>query len=205
MSITIIDPPQTGDLFHNRRRWTREDCEFMERVGLLKNRYELIDGEIVEKVGQNRPHVLGVMRATRWLMGVFGETYIQCQADIEVATKDQPTNHPQPDVAVLKRPLEEYAATPSGSDTRLIVEVSDTTLADDLRVKAGLYARALVPEYWVLDVTSQRLIVHRAPQSGIYTAIHAFTAQDTIAPEGAPDAVVAVAALLPPAAAVGPV
>jgi len=202
MSITIIDPPQTGDLFPNRRRWTREDCEFMERVGLLKNRYELIDGEIVEKVGQNQPHAITITLLIKWLIAVFGGDFVLCQLPVEVDAADRPSYRPEPDASVLNRPVTEFVTAPPGpADLRLVAEVSDTTLADDLRVKVGLYARAGFPEYWVLDVTSRRLIVHRAPQNGSYTAVRAYSAQETIAPEAAPDANVEISALLPPVAA----
>ncbi len=48
-------------------------------------------------------------------------------------------------------------------DLDLIVEVSDSTLDHDLSPKAQLYARAGIPEYWVIDINSRRIHQHREP------------------------------------------
>ena len=55
-----------------------------------------------------------------------------------------------------------------------MVEVADSTLAFDLNTKAALYARAGIPEYWVLDVKGQRLMVHRDPSGGRYQSVIAY-------------------------------
>jgi Uma2 family endonuclease len=70
----------------------------------------------------------------------------------------------------------------------LVVEVADSTLNFDLTTKAALYARAGIAEYWVLDVSGRRLIVHRLPQSGKYTAILVYNEQEEVAPLAAPHA-----------------
>lgn len=183
----------------NRKRWTRTECDFMERAGYLTERYELLDGEIILKVGQNQPHAMSVIRVVAWLLSVFGVARVQTQADIEVALEDQEANYPQPDAVVLTRPDYELAKKPQGTDLLLAVEVSDTTLRDDLRTKAALYARAGVPEYWVLDVPSRRLIVHLRPVNGEYAETIACTEDESIASQAAPDQAVHVSELLPPA------
>ncbi|MGO9788556.1 MAG: Uma2 family endonuclease, partial [Solirubrobacteraceae bacterium] len=43
----------------------------------------------------------------------------------------------------------------------LIVEVAVSSLRRDLGTKAELYARAGVPEYWVLALDQRRMIVRR--------------------------------------------
>jgi len=73
-------------------------------------------------------------------------------------------------------------ATPQPEDLDLVVEVADTTLTFDLTVKAALYARAHIVEYWVLDVASRRLIVHRDPQSGRFMSIVAYGEDESVAP-----------------------
>lgn len=184
----------------NRKRFTRSDCDFMERAGLLTERYELIDGEIIVKVGQNQPHAMSVMRVIAFLLSLFGVDRLQTQATVEVATPDLATNRPEPDVVVLARPDYELGRRPTGADLLLAVEVSDSTLRDDLETKAALYARAGVPEYWVLDVPSRRLIVHRGLSGERYADVKPFADEQTIAPQAAPSQLVRVAELLPPAA-----
>lgn len=185
----------------NRKRFTRSDCDFMERAGLLTERYELIDGEIIVKVGQNQPHAVTITLLIRWLIFVFGGEFVLCQLPIEVKNADRTTNRPEPDAAVLAQPVTAYLQNaPGPGDLRLVVEVSDSTLRDDLETKAALYARAGVPEYWVLDVPSRRLIVHRDLSGERYADVKPFANEQTIAPQAAPSQLVRVAELLPPAA-----
>jgi Uma2 family endonuclease len=184
--------------FAGRKRWTREDYLFLERLGMLSARSELIDGEIIEKVGQNFPHGICVMKAILWLAGIFGGDFVQTQVTVEVADADQVTNRPEPDVFVLTKPAHEYTRTPPASELSLIIEVSDTTLRDDLQIKAPLYARAGVLEYWVLDVTGRRLFMHRTPVDGVYTEVQPFLETESVALESAPGREVLVAELLPP-------
>ncbi len=78
----------------------------------------------------------------------------------------------------------------------LVVEVADSSLRGDLTIKRDLYARAGVPEYWVLDdITTNRLIAHRNPSGGVYTEIVSFSETDSIPMPGATGQVIALASL----------
>ena len=68
-----------------------------------------------------------------------------------------------------------------GPDLLLVIEVADSSLGYDLRVKAPLYAHHGVREYWVVDAVRETIRVHRAPESGTYTDIEEYEAQDAIA------------------------
>jgi Uma2 family endonuclease len=101
------------------------------------------------------------------LLGIFGETFINAGAPIDVAPEDNPMNEPEPDLIVLKRSFWEFkSSNPLPQDLHLVVEISDTTLSFDLTKKAALYARAGIVEYWALDVAARRLVVHREPTEG---------------------------------------
>ncbi len=185
----------------HRKRWTQEQCDYLERSGLLPARYELIDGEVVERVGQNKPHAFSVTRAMAWLLGVFGADLVVTQATMEVRGPDEQFNRPEPDVFVLSESPTLDARPHEAADVRLIVEVCDTTQHDDLRLKPGLYARAGVAEYWVLDLPTRRLIAHAGPQDGAYTQILAYSEDESLSPASAPNASIRVGDLLPPPAA----
>src|SRR5262247_2117502 len=88
----------------NRKRWTRRECEFLVQNELLIGRYELIDGEVISKMGQKPPHAYVIMRLTTWLVAVFGGDFVRIQLPIDVAEVDNETNEPEPDAAVLSRP-----------------------------------------------------------------------------------------------------
>jgi Uma2 family endonuclease len=165
----------------------------LERAGLLHGRYELINGEIIVKMGQNRPHALAVSLLLAWLFSLFGAHRVQTQATMEVREDDRVTNRPEPDVLVLREPVDRV---PTGGDALLAVEVSDTTQGDDLGFKVGLYARAGVEEYWVLDLSRRVLIAFRESRDGEYVRRDEFTENDTIAPLCAPDNPTRVADLI---------
>ncbi|MGA2882764.1 MAG: Uma2 family endonuclease [Bryobacteraceae bacterium] len=175
-----MDPP--------RKRWTRAECEALEASGLWdQQRLELVHGELISKMGKKRPHVNALVALQAWLVGTFGEQFVNPGAPIDVAPEDNPTNEPEPDLVVLARPSREFQdANPRPVDLRLVVEVSDSTLGFDLTTKAELYARAGIVEYWVVDVAARRLIVHRDPREGLYHSVIAYSDQETASPLASP-------------------
>jgi Uma2 family endonuclease len=68
----------------------------------------------------------------------------------------------------------------------LVVEIADSTLRFDLSVKALLYARAGIVEYWVVDLTGRQLIVHRDPDAGSYRSVAAYSEHERVAPLESP-------------------
>ncbi len=79
----------------------------------------------------------------------------------------------------------------------MIVEISDSTLAFDRHEKAALYASAGIPEYWVIDPTGRRLLVHRKPQPDGYGALETLAESESVFPLAAPGQSLAVCDLLP--------
>lgn len=198
MSMTFTSPP-----FRNpfSVRWTREDCAKLESDGYLNHRYELVEGDIIDKMGQNIPHRIAVSRLTGWLYRIFNEDYVQSQAAIDVAPEDNPTSEPEPDAAVLTVPfqtlVQQEQRNPTAEQVCLVVEVSDTTLQYDLSVKAALYARAGIAEYWVIDLNARAIHIHRHPQVGQYSSVIIHPERDTVSCLASPTLTVSVAALLP--------
>jgi Uma2 family endonuclease len=186
--------------------WTRTDCaEFIEQGRLTPGDYELIEGVIIRKMGQKRPHIASVTRLFAWCVSVFGTAFVQSQAPIDVAPLDNPTNAPEPDVTVMNRADSQFITDdPGPADLVLVGEVSDATLAFDLTTKAGLYARAGIVEYWVVDVNGRAVIIHREPnvEAGRYQNVVRYAADESIATLARPSVAVAVSDLLPPLSSV---
>ena len=182
-----------------RKLWTRDQCEQLERAGLLdQQRLELVDGELINKMGKNRPHVNAMAMMVKWLSKFFDLELVNQEASIDVAPEDNPTNEPQPDLVLLKKPTYQVSAgNPRPQDLHLVIEVSDTSLYFDLTRKAALYARAGIVEYWVLDVVGRKLFVHRQPQVGKYQSIAEYTEHESVAPLAAPDALFLVSLAFP--------
>jgi Uma2 family endonuclease len=171
----------------------------MLELGLLDDqRCELIDGELIDKMGQNPPHAYTVQRLFSWLLGLFGPDRLRIQSPIEVKPGDSDWSLPEPDVAVLRETGGEYRKRhPKGDELLLVVEVADTSLRQDLTTKRDLYARASVAEYWVLDLQSRRLIVHRHPEQGEYRETAILNEGDRISFANHTDQTVEVRDLLP--------
>jgi Uma2 family endonuclease len=184
-----------------RKRWNRIECERLEALGIFdQQRVELIEGELIDKMGKNRPHVGAATLLVAWLSQVFGGRLVSAEAPIDVAPEDNPTNQPVPDVIVVKREYSEsrfWTATPQPRDLHLVVEIADTSLAFDLTVKAALYSRAGIVEYWVLDVPGRRLIVHRDPQDGGYGLVTAYDEHENVAPLAASNSTFQVQTVFP--------
>lgn len=175
-----MDPP--------RKRWSRAECDTLEASGLWdQQRLELVQGELISKLGKKRPHVNALIAVQAWLVRTFGEQFVNPEAPIDVAPEDNPTSEPEPDLVVLSKPSRKFRdANPRPDDLQLVVEISDSTLGFDLTTKAELYARAGIVEYWVFDVPARRLIVHRDPLEGLYRSVTVYGADETVTPLASP-------------------
>jgi Uma2 family endonuclease len=187
-----VDPP--------RKRWTREECRSLESTGLWDlDKLELIEGDLITKVSKNRPHTISYVRLMSWLAQVFGALHLNPESPIDVSPEDNPTSNPGPDFAVLAKAADAYTTNnPPPSDVRLLIEISDSTLAFDLGPKARLYARAAIADYWVVDLAARRIVVHRNPANGMYSAVTAYAETETLSPLTAPSVLLNVASVLPP-------
>lgn len=171
-----------------RKRWTRAECAALESAGIWdQQKLELIDGELISKMGKNRRHVVAQARMMQWLTAVFGWDRVNQEAPIDVAPADNQTNHPEPDAIVFRQAGQGLQPNePLPGDLDLVVEIADSTLRFDLGVKAALYPRAAVAEYWVLDLSGRRLIVHRIPEGTGYRSIVAYSETENVAPLAEP-------------------
>ena len=196
MSVLTTPRLDPGPDMPPRKRWNRTEAHFLWENNLLgtDKKYELIDGDLLEKMGQKQPHPKIVMRWLFALAGVFGAEFLLCQLPIVLSEHSEP----EPDIAVLSRSVEDYSNNPPATDVRLLIEVSVSTLGYDKGQKAQLYAAAGIADYWVSDVASRVLLVHRdpTPDNG-YATILTLTENETIAPLAVPDTAFRVGDFLP--------
>ena len=200
--MTIITSRSEKSYRPHRRGWTREEYERATELGLFRpdERLELIEGEVICKVAMNGPHANALRRCEKHLARVFAEGYdVRGQLPIALGNR----NEPEPDVAVVVGSSDDYVqAHPIAAV--LIVEISDTTLAYDRGRKAGIYARAGITDYWIINIAERVLEVHRQPVAirgrplGYgYQSVLRLNATQSVSPLAAPDVSIAVADLLP--------
>ena len=200
MDVSLIAPE--NEIFPNRKRWTRKECEKLEPLGILPERYELIDGEIISKMGMNPPHSVTLNRFVKWLALLFGIDFLRNQQSITLRGQSGKVNEPQPDFAVTVGPNETYDThNPAPSELVPLIEISDTTLRMDKNTKALLYAKVGVREYWVANIARREIIRHRKPKRTGYAEIVTFGAEERILPEDRPEDSIRIGDLFPPAPA----
>ncbi|MFN7291354.1 MAG: Uma2 family endonuclease [Pirellula sp.] len=103
-------------------------------------------------------------------------------------------NRPEPDILWLK-PKRYGATRPTAADVMLLIEVSDSSLANDLQIKADIYAESGVAEYWVVDIPASRIHVMTKSDGRHYRSIEIVVPPSPLSPMCKPDAILDTAAL----------
>jgi Uma2 family endonuclease len=183
------------------RRWSRAEYDRLVALGMfVGERLELLAGLLVIGEPQGSSHMAIVMHLGELLTAAFGPGW-HARLQGPLALDDE--SEPEPDVAMVTGRALDYLdahATTAG----LVVEVADASLRLDRRVKAGLYARARLPEYWIVNLVDRVVEVHRDPQpdpsadlGAVYRSVEVLRPPAMLSPLAAPAARIAVSDLLP--------
>ena len=140
--------------------------EEIARLGILGpgDKVELLHGMLARRMPIRTPRAFATVMLDRLLQSLCGRTWcVRSQQPVGVSDDSMP----EPDVSVANGSILDYLEWhPTAAQTVLVVEVSDSSLRLDLGVKLALYAAALIPEYWVVDVVNGKLHVHTLPHGG---------------------------------------
>ncbi len=179
-----------------RRLFTVEEYHQMTRAGIFTedDRVELIEGEIVEMTPIGSHHAACVRRLNRLFSQQIGErAFVSVQDPIQIGKHSEP----QPDLALLRPHQDFYAsAHPTPHDILLLIEVADSSLEYDREIKVPLYARAGIPEVWLVDLPEDRVLVYRQPAAQGYQEIGQVGRGEHLTPEAFPDLIVPVHEML---------
>jgi len=164
-------PDALAALSGERRRITTiSDYHRMVDAGILgeDDRVELIEGVIVEVSPQSELHAQVIQRLGRLLYRSLPDEFaIRFQLPLRLGDRSEP----EPDFAVLRAEDARSHHQPP-SRALLVVEVAGESLRKDRDVKANLYARFGVPEYWIVDLEARAIEVRRDPgPDGRYRAV----------------------------------
>ncbi len=145
-----------------------EDYLLLDRSGAFDAyaKTELIEGEIFFMNAQHRPHALAKMELYDALRDSLREIGSRLRPIVEASIAVPERSAPEPDIVVTSRPAGEGLIPLSY--VALVVEVSDTTLANDLGRKGTLYARHGIQEYWVADLNARMIHQMWAPEGEAY-------------------------------------
>jgi Uma2 family endonuclease len=126
-----------------------------------------------------------VARANTLFVRVFGDrAVVNPQNPLQLSDWTEP----QPDIVILKpRPDFYEHLRPTPGDVLLVMEVSDTTLQYDLKIKLTYFAAASIPEVWIQDVNEDVLHVFRQPRGGNYSVSMRLNRGSAVSPVAFPE------------------
>lgn len=199
MTLTYVNPKK----LHRDVTIAPDQYFYLCQEALLgPERTELINGKIVRMTSQYDRHTFAVSMLIRWGTSAFSpksfwvrtQSTLQCGDDV-----------PEPDFAVVSGSPTPSKTYMTAERAVLVIEVADSTLLADTRLKPAIYARAGIAEYWVVDIKNRELIVHRLPQpasgsrgKATYASVHRVGEGGSIAPLSAPKKPLKVASLFAP-------
>jgi Uma2 family endonuclease len=151
-----------------RRRFTVDEFQRMGEAGIIApdERVELIDGEVIEMTPVGPRHIWSVIHLNAYFTELLrGEFFVSPQLPVVVGGQQL-----NPDFALL-RLRSSRDAVPQPDDCVLVIEVSDSTVRFDRTQKRRMYAGVAIPEYWVVDLSKNCVVVHRDPDAGEYKQV----------------------------------
>jgi Uma2 family endonuclease len=180
-----------------RHTFTVDDYYRMAEIGVLRreDRVELIYGEIIDMTPIGNEHSSVVDQLAQYFHKATQEqAIVRVQNPIRISDASEP----QPDLILLRCRSDFYRKDhPKPQDSLLIVEVADSSLDFDRKVKAPLYAQNNIPELWIINLAGQSIEVFRNPVNGQYTQTQVLKSPATIAPLAFPDHPLKLAELFP--------
>lgn len=185
-------------------RWTRQEYGRLGECGFFQSqRVELIRGRIVAMSPVEPRHSAVNGMARRALQGVIPQdrAFVRTRDPLALGEWDEP----EPDLVVAVGRVRDYLeAHPTASQTLLVVEVADSSLAYDRGDKADVYAAAGIDDYWIISLPERIVEVCRRPspdpasETGVrYAERRRVAPGESVAPLAAPDRPIPVADLLP--------
>lgn len=178
------------------RRFTVQEYQRMGQTGILgeDDRVELIDGQIVRMTPIGPPHAGTVMALNALFSRLAGDSaVVSVQSPLVIGDFSEP----EPDLVLVKPPLARYReAHPGPEDVLLVVEVAHTSGRYDREVKAPLYARAGIPEYWIVDVALGVVEMYRSPSGDRYARVIQMGPDDRVAASALPGVELSVSEIL---------
>ena len=184
------------------KRWRRLEYERLVDLGAFPpgDRLELVAGELLVHEPQGSPHATAIRSAQEALRAALGPGW-EIRTQMPVALDDE--SEPEPDVTVVPGSFRDYSGA-HPSRPALLIEVAESRLAFDREEKGSLYARAGVPDYWIVNLLDRVLEVYREASPDIrarhgwsYRAALSLGPKEHIAPLAVPSVRILVADVLP--------
>jgi Uma2 family endonuclease len=179
-----------------RHRFSVHDYYQLAEADILshEDRVELIEGEIIDMSPIGVRHISCVDMLVDLLTHLPKREWIlRVQSPIRLNEHSEP----QPDITLLKRRSDFYRSSPSTTaDVLLVIEVSDSSVGYDRDIKIPLYARAGIPEAWLVDLTTNSIEVYSQPMNGVYQSVVKLSQGEILSSPRLPEIILEVTAIV---------
>jgi Uma2 family endonuclease len=166
----------------------------MLAAGVIEDgeRVELLHGLLVVMDVDGEAHVSITQRIMeRLVIQLAGKPFkVICQSSAKMGDYQMPS----PDIVVV--PRQHGPGRYVGG--LLVVEVADSSLHKDRDVKPSIYATAQVPEYWLVDVKAQQVVIHTEPLGNEYRTLETVPRTGVLSPIALPDVKIVIDELFRP-------
>jgi Uma2 family endonuclease len=184
------------------RRWKRVEYDKLIEIGILQpgDKVELLGGQLLVAEPQGTSHMTAIALVEDALRRAFGPGWL-VRGQGPIALDDE--SEPEPDVAVVPGGPRDYLRDHPAHPV-LVVEVAESSLRYDRRMKGSFYARARLEEYWIVNLVDRVLEVYRdpgeapgTPRSWGYRDVSRLESGAIVTPLARPGVEIAVDDLLP--------
>lgn len=149
------------------KRFTLAEYHRLAELGFFgeDDRVELIKGEIIQMAAKGTSHSVCETRLERELFKLVGErATLRGQQPIIIPDDSEP----EPDRAIVQnRPDDYLSGHPSPADVLLVIEIADSSLSHDQKVKLPLYAEAGICDYWIFNLIVNCLECYSEPYQNL--------------------------------------
>ena len=191
-----VSPPEAAQT-RERRRFNVAEYYAMADAGILteKDRVELLDGEIVVMAPIGNRHAFCVDWLNRfWILALAERAIVRIQNPVRLNNSSEP----EPDITLLAWRDDFYAsAHPGPQDVMLLIEVADSTADSDRDDKLPLYARAGIPEVWIVNLRDRRVETYAESHGDRYGHVRFYGSGESVAPLNFPDIALEIDRLIP--------
>lgn len=163
-----------------KKLFTVDDYYKMAEVGILEpgDRVELIHGEIL-KMSPIKSFHASIVDALNEILVLLlhGKAIVKSQNPLHLDDYSEP----EPDLTIAHLHPHKYRHQhPHPSDVYFLIEVADTTLQKDRKIKLPLYAEAGIAEVWIVNLKNSTVEVYAQPVNGAYQKLNTLKAGDVL-------------------------
>lgn len=138
---------------------------------------EIIDGEMIPKMTIGDRHAVTVNRLNRMLAAALSESILlSVQNPLRIGNFDEP----EPDIVLADLTKYDGKRHPQPAETLIVMEVADASLRNDRGVKLPMFAKAGIPEAWIVNLRDNTVEVHRKPDFDVYQEVKIFKSGERV-------------------------